>query len=763
MHPRLERIPPENGSFRMGLCSKSLSYLMLGIALASLGPSPAAANEAAVPEPRRVPRVEGAVDVDGRLDEAFWKDALLMDIPLEVKPGENIPAPVRTEVLLAYNGSHFLAAFRAYDPEPGNIRAHLGDHDGVGSDDWVGLVLDTFNEKRRSFDFIVNPLGVQADLVECETCTNGNAWDAIWDSAGRIEDFGYVVEMAIPFSSLRFQRSEGDQVWRIDALRSWPRSVDHRMGIFPRDRGNNCYLCQAVEIVGFAGASPGRNVELDPTFTSILTQARTSYPDGPFEGDDPTADPGLTARWGITPNLTLNGAVNPDFSQVEADAAQLDINTTFALYYPEKRPFFLEGADYFETPLRVVHTRSLADPDWGAKLTGKEGRGTIGFFSAQDATTNLIFPGLYASQSTSLDRESYGAVARYKRDVRSSSSVGALATGRFGEDYANVAGGVDGMLKFTKTEQLQFQVLGSSTEYPAAVAEEFGQPAGGFQGFAAHGLYMHDTERWDWYGYFEEEHENFRADLGFMPKVGGRFGEVGLTRTWDGDATKWFSQINLSASFDQLWERDWDFVHSGLNWWVDYQGPLQTTIDLQGEVFATKRYNGAEYEYDSFIFGAQTLPRSWIELFVQGYYADNIDYVNERQGKALRVGPGGVFKLGRHLSAQIDHTYSRLDVAAGRLFTANISQMKLVYQLDRRTFLRAIVQYVDYHREAGLYVVDVPANETQALTQLLFSYKVNPQTVLYLGYSDSYYGLDEIDPVRTDRTFFAKIGYAWVI
>ena len=209
--------------------------------------------------PYRVPLVETPLKVDAVLDEDIWEKAVKIDVNIEVQPGENIPAPVRTEVLLAYSETHFYAAFRAYDPDPLQIRAHVSDRDKIYSDDWVALVIDTFNDQRRTYDFFSNPLGIQGDSIENSGRGNG-AWDAIWDSHGRITDYGYVVEMSIPFSSLPFQNTDGDQIWGFDAVRSYPRNVRHHIGAFPRDRNNNCYMCQSVKLIGFAGAIPGKNI-----------------------------------------------------------------------------------------------------------------------------------------------------------------------------------------------------------------------------------------------------------------------------------------------------------------------------------------------------------------------------------------------------------------------------------------------------------------------------------------------------------------------
>ncbi|MBN1290543.1 MAG: carbohydrate binding family 9 domain-containing protein, partial [Candidatus Latescibacteria bacterium] len=278
-------------------------------------------------KPYIVPFVETSVKIDAVLDEDVWKKAVKIDANIEVRPGENIESPVKTEVLMAYDETHIYVAFNAFDPNPSQIRAHLCDRDDIWNDDWVLILFDTFNDRRQSYDFFCNPYGIQAD--EIESSEGGGQWDAIWESEGRITDEGYIVEMAIPFNVLRFQPGGTDQVWSFDAVRSYPRNVRHHIGAFTRDRNNNCYLCQAEKLIGFADAIPGKNVELDPTFSVGYSQERENETSEPLVEKDKQFDPGLTARWGLTTNTTLNVALNPDFSQVEADAAQMDINRKF--------------------------------------------------------------------------------------------------------------------------------------------------------------------------------------------------------------------------------------------------------------------------------------------------------------------------------------------------------------------------------------------------------------------------------------------------
>ena len=299
-----------------------------------------------------IPRVEGPIIMDAILDEPFWSQAAKIPILYEINPGENLPTKTTTTTLVAYDDRNLYVAFTIIDPDPSKIRAHYSDRDTAFQDDFVGFVIDPFNDERRGYEFFVNPLGVQMDLFQDDVNGNEDAsWNAIWDSAGRLTETGYQVEIAIPFSSLRFPKTQSIQTWGFNAMQIYPRGQRFVYQSQPVDQNLSCFLCQISKIEGFEGITPGRNIEINPALTFGTTMPREA-PGGPM---DWSAFPlGLTAAWGITPNLTLGASVNPDFSQVEADSAQLDVNTQFALFFPERRPFFLEGADFFSTPLDEV-------------------------------------------------------------------------------------------------------------------------------------------------------------------------------------------------------------------------------------------------------------------------------------------------------------------------------------------------------------------------------------------------------------------------
>jgi len=355
---------------------------------------------------------QGPIRLDGSLDDPGWRGTTEIPLDWEWTPGDNTTPPVRSVCRITYDANSLYIGCRAFDPHPAEIRARYFSRDDIDRlilDDHFNIVVDPFNDQRRSFEFRVNALGGQADaLLSTAEGFEDWSWDAIWGSAGRIDDLGYTIEIAIPFKSLRFPRAAGVQTWGFILERSYPRSVRHRIQSGPRDRNNTCLLCEANKVTGFSGIAPGRNIEVDPAVTASRTDLRTQLPDGALAQG--AVDPafGVDFRWGISPNLTLNATGNPDFSQVEADVAQLDVNTRFALFFPEKRPFFLEGADLFNTPIQAVFTRTVADPDAGLKLSGKVGSSSasaIGVFAARDATTTLLFPSNRGSVGGSLAQE----------------------------------------------------------------------------------------------------------------------------------------------------------------------------------------------------------------------------------------------------------------------------------------------------------------------------------------------------------------------
>ena len=713
-------------------------------------------------------RASSAIQVDGVLDEAAWGDALTFDLPYEWSPGDNAPPPARTDFLVTYDDANLYAAWKAHDPEPAEIRAHLMDRDSIETfvqDDHVMLMIDTFNDERRGFQFRINPLGVQADAVFSQNeGIEDFSFDMIWASGARINEDGYVIEVAIPLNQIRFPRASGSQAgpqtWGFDVGRSYPRSVRHRIASWPRDRGNNCILCQADKVTGFAGIEPGRNLEVTPTLTANRTDVAPDTP-GTLEAGDEEIEPGVSARWGITPSVSLNAALNPDFSQVEADVAQLDVNERFALFFPEKRPFFLEGIDYFATPVQAVFTRTVVDPRWGLKATGKEGKNAFGVFVTEDEDNALTIP--FNDRSVPVFRQGEpvtSGVVRYRRDVGAGSTVGLLLTDREGGDYHNRVAGLDGFFRIGATDTARVQLLSSDTRYPLGIGA--GQGLDPFSGDARMADYRHNGRDWFWSLAYEDRDPGFRADSGYVPRVDFREGRATVQRQIYGQRDDWFTQINVGLASRRTEDYDGQLTDERFDLYGNVSGPLQSFAEISVER-NKDFYQGVLYDGLDRIEGSASFQPSGaarLSLYVDS--GETVDFSNNQEADVFVFAPGGELKLGRHLNARLDHTLQRLDVEGGELFEANLSELRLVYNFNVRSFVRGIFQYLDVSRDPSLYSFPVEDQTEELFTQLLFSYKLNPQTVLFVGYSDNRLGA-AYDLDETDRTFFAKVGYALIL
>lgn len=478
-------------------------------------------------DPLSVPRVESDITLDGRLDEPAWQHATRVELSHEVQPGDSTDAQVATTAYIAHTDDALLVAFDARDPDPTQIRAFLRDRDALFRDDYAGIMLDTFDDQRRAYQFFVNPLGVQADRIKEEASgKEDDAWDGLWTSSAQITDSGYRVEMRIPFATLRFRPAGGALRWGVRFLRARPRDNPYMYSNQVMERGARCDLCSMKKLEGFAGIRQGRGLEITPTLTVAQAQSRR---DDDWRGAGAQVEPGVDVAWTPSPSLTLSATLNPDFSQVESDTAQLDLSTNFALFFPEKRPFFLEAADTFSTPLQVLYTRQIADPDFGARVTGRMESGAYGAVLARDAVTQLLIPGALGSRFLLLDQPSDAGFARYRHDFAGQGSVGAVMTARTGEDYRNALAGFDGRWQ-RGSHTFSGQWLRSESRYPG----QLGLNDAALVGDALFARYSFGNRNWVGDLQHTRIDPRFRADLGFIPQVGydRSFARVG--RNWYG-------------------------------------------------------------------------------------------------------------------------------------------------------------------------------------------------------------------------------------
>jgi hypothetical protein len=307
--------------------------------------------------------------IDGVLDDPAWAAGLKFDGFKTFKPDYNKDASQRTEAYIAYDAENFYFAFRCFDSEPAKIKAAVSKRDNVFQDDLAFINIDTFNDRQSAFAFIVNPLGIQGDGMVNVQGNLETSFDAVWYSKGAIDDKGWTAEGRIPLQSIRFPNKDV-LTWRILFIRFFTRTSEQVS--FPPIDPNYGSLMGQAQPVQLSGLKYERVVELLPAFTFGRTQEATEASEGRLvrNRDLDINDVSLTGKLGLTSDLTLDGTYNPDFSQVEADAGQIDFNQRYALYYEEKRPFFLEGSDLWQfggamedAPLySLVYTRTIVDP-----------------------------------------------------------------------------------------------------------------------------------------------------------------------------------------------------------------------------------------------------------------------------------------------------------------------------------------------------------------------------------------------------------------
>jgi hypothetical protein len=431
-------------------------------------------------QPVIMKKFETPPTIDGKLEEEVWKTAVLFKEFYQVQPGDNIEPSQKTEVLMGFDSKYLYLAFRAYD-EAGKVRATVPKRDQIFGDDNVTVYLDTFNDKRKAYEFMFNPYGVQADAIFTDGSGEDFSIDLVHESKGVVEDNGYTVEVAIPFKSLRYVAGK-DKLWNINFYRRIQRFDRESDSWMPISRDKSSILTQFGQITGLEGISNERTFEIIPSITLaetgklVPTVSQAALSGDPFLRDPGrmvnspiNSDIGFSLKFGITPTITLDATVNPDFAQVEADAPVLTANQRFPIFYPEKRPFFLEGIDIFQTPISALNTRAIVDPDYAVKLTGKQGRNSFGLLLASDNA-----PGNYSEEERNdsntlpdiqrfLDKNAYIGVLRYKRDIGKESSLGFIGTSYDFIEKHNRVGGIDGRMRLDKQTTISFQLLGTTS------------------------------------------------------------------------------------------------------------------------------------------------------------------------------------------------------------------------------------------------------------------------------------------------------------
>ena len=709
--------------------------------------------------PHQIPRLPEGIVIDGQLDDAAWASAGEFELNYEISPGDNIKPEASSKARMGYTDSALYLSFRAQDPKPGDIRAHLRDRDAAYRDDFIGIIVDTFDDQRRAYEFFVNPLGVQMDLINDQATQNeDDSWDGLWTSAGRITDAGYEVEMRIPFSTMRFRDGDQAKQWALTLFRSYPRSVRHQFTSNRVSRDSNCFICTYEKYVGMAGVKSGRNLDVVPT----ITVARPEFRDGPggqWQNDGVNIEPGVDVSWAPTPNMTLNGTINPDFSQVETDQAQLNLNDSFALFFEEKRPFFLEGADYFSTQFNVLYTRQISDPSWGLRVTGRNGDGAYGAFVAQDTTTLLLVPGVLGSGFRVLDQSADVAVARYRYNLDKNTTLGVIGTFRQGDDYSNGVFGVDGRWQ-KGAHTLTAQILRSDSEYPQSLDFADASPSG----TAKRAYYAFSNRSWYFTTGSVQIDPGFRADLGFIGQVGYDKQMIGGSRTWYGKEGAKITKFSLYSDWDITHRFDGQLLERELEASFRLEGPMQSYLNING-LTRVRFWNEEMFDEDNISVNFSFTPWSGKRFGAAIGSGQRVDLRASRVGRLVSLDLWGEFDIGRGINITPNFSWSRLKRDGGTAYAALVFDTRLSWQLNPRQRLRLTLQGSHIERDLVLYAPDaVSKGGREWGGQLLYSYKVNPRTAFYGGVS--YGAVRDDDSLTPDmfgnnRGVFLKYSYGW--
>ena len=413
----------------------------------------------------RAVRVEGGIALSGKLDDPKWQLGTVIECPYEIDPGENIPAAQRTTARILYNDEYLYVGFDCHDSIPSSIRANISDRDKIFLDDFVVIFVDTYGDSQRSYEFFTNPYGIQADVFR-----NGNnedgSFDAVWESKAEINGHGWTAEIAVPFKSLRFPANQ-EQHWNILVGRQYPRSNRAIFSWTPVNRNNPCLACQGGSLEGISGIQATNSAEILPYVLASQQSAMRETDEGssPYDINLGQVHFGGSIKYSPSPAFALEGVANPDFSQVETDAARVSVNQTFALFFPEKRPFFIEGADLFQNRLQTYYSRTINNPMGAVKVTGKGGAISYGLIAAEDRNTSLIVPG-EESSSDPLETKmnSFVGVGRARYEFGDQASFGGMFSTRAIGEARNYNAGVDFNYLFGGNNYVRGEAFYSSTK-----------------------------------------------------------------------------------------------------------------------------------------------------------------------------------------------------------------------------------------------------------------------------------------------------------
>ena len=713
--------------------------------------------------PVEIRRATGPIRIDGDLSDPAWKESSRYDTFYETNPGDNVAPKVKTTAWLAYDDHYLYAAFDLQDPDPSQIRAPFNDHDHISgnSDDYAGIIVDPRHDGKTAILFLATARAVQYDAVSDDSTGNEDSSpDFFWDAAAKINDHGWTLEIRVPFASLRYPNRDV-QTWGIMLYRNYPRAFRYQMFNVKLPRGSNCFICHSADLVGLTGLPPGGHLITAP-YVTAKSIGETSDVGAPLAQHPIRGDAGADVKWTPSPDHAIDATINPDFSQIESDAAVISANQRFAIFFPEKRPFFLEDVNLFSTPIQAVYTRTITAPRWGLRATGRYGVNAYTFLVTDDrGGGSIILPSSTSSDLATQDFSTLATIGRVRHDFGNSFVSLLLADRENSDGSFNRVIGPDFQYRPSGRTSITGQYLVSDTETPNRpdlTAAWTGQKLRSHAGYLS---WTYNDPKFDWTWYGKDIGTKFRADSGFVPQVGYRsdYGEAGYTT----HPTGFFSRVRKFAMAQYDSQPNGAMLYRLLSFGFGADGRHSSFWRFR-YAYESVRSHDVVLQRHQLLYNMQASINEIVAFVgLSGWVGQDVDFTNDRLGRGANTSLNTDFRPTVHLDIQYNHSISWLTdrtdpgEARLRLFTAQVERLRATYTFNSRSFVRAIVQNVRTNQST---LTDKHSGDLAS--QILFGYKLNWQTVFFVGASDlRAVTADEGDFVPSNREFFAKVSYAF--
>ncbi|OGU61366.1 MAG: hypothetical protein A2V66_15900 [Ignavibacteria bacterium RBG_13_36_8] len=704
-------------------------------------------------------RINQPIELNGKLDDPVWSSAIPFLLQHEVLPGDNLPAQQKTIVRVLYDDENIYFGFECFDSNPSMIRANITDRDKIFNDDYVEIILDTYCDYQKGYSFAVNPFGVKGDKLIYQDEEDENA-DWIWHSAASINERGWTAEFAIPFSSLSYSQKE-IQTWGLHIFRYLPRSSMTKLSWIPMDRNDPGYLSQAGLLTGLTNLKSTGGVEILPYAMGQQSGARTnlSNPSSNFVYDKFESRFGAGIKYAPSTDFTLDAVINPDFSQVESDADQISVNTTFALLYDEKRPFFLVGRELLSSPM--YYSRSINDPLVAARVHGKSGSLSYLAMSAYDRNTVVVLSGQERSTTVASNLKSLANIGRVRYEFGNESYLGGMIYTRNISDAHNYVIGMDWNYKFwgnwyfggeaflSNTKELNDPAVCNSARQFGDTGHDAAFNGENYWGYSLIAWVVNTTRSYKWSISAVDISPTHLSYNGILTVNGYRA---------------------LYAKIDHIFYPQNSFIDKGTIGFnssirFNYEGPKriqffipQMTLILKGQTTINASYflvydelfNGIMFKgQNQLLFGIVSRPISEISLTAEGTVGKFIyRTVSPIMGEGHKLSANLTLKPNEKLDITFSYSRARLSNvdSSDLLYDGNIYRLVGIYQFSQELFFRTIIQYNTFDNTFQLYP--------------LVSYKLNAFTTFFAGVTSTFQDYKEdVGIINTGQQYFIKLQY----